>query len=121
MKDATTDFFDGIAARQRVPLLERASGTLRVELAKGAKKERWLVSIDKGNVAVSHRNIGADCTMRAPKELFDRVATGEVNALAAVLRGEIELEGDSELLVLFQRLFPGPGAPAAATRSGAKR
>jgi hypothetical protein len=28
--------------------------------------------------------------------------------MAAVLRGLIAIEGDIELLMLFQRLFPGP-------------
>jgi hypothetical protein len=28
--------------------------------------------------------------------------------MAAVLRGEINIEGDPELLVLFQRVFAGP-------------
>ena len=28
--------------------------------------------------------------------------------MAAVLRGEIAVEGDRELMVVFQRLLPGP-------------
>jgi hypothetical protein len=28
--------------------------------------------------------------------------------MAAVLRGEVAVEGDTELLVLFQRVFAGP-------------
>jgi hypothetical protein len=30
-----------------------------------------------------------------------------MNAFAAVLRGEVTVEGDPRLLVLFQRLLPG--------------
>jgi putative sterol carrier protein len=33
---------------------------------------------------------------------------GKVNAMAAVLRGEVSLEGDLGLVISFQRLFPGP-------------
>jgi putative sterol carrier protein len=40
--------------------------------------------------------------------VFDRVASGEMNALVAFLRGALELEGDRWLLLPFQRLFPGP-------------
>jgi hypothetical protein len=36
------------------------------------------------------------------------MAIGDVNALAAYLRGELALEGDPELLVLIQRVLPGP-------------
>jgi hypothetical protein len=28
--------------------------------------------------------------------------------MAAILRGEVRIEGDPELLVLFQRVFAGP-------------
>jgi hypothetical protein len=41
--------------------------------------------------------------------LFERVARGEANALAAALRGEIDVEGEPGLLMAFERLFPGPG------------
>jgi putative sterol carrier protein len=46
--------------------------------------------------------------MRADRKLFGRMASGKVNAFAAVLRGAITIEGDPRLLVLFQRLLPGP-------------
>jgi hypothetical protein len=45
---------------------------------------------------------------------------GEVNAMAAYLRGELILEGDPELLVLFQRVLPGP-ATASARRGSTGR
>ena len=34
--------------------------------------------------------------------------TGRVNAVTAVLRGAMALEGDWNLLIVFQRLFPSP-------------
>ena len=40
--------------------------------------------------------------------MFGRIATGEANAVTAVLRGEASLEGDWNLVILFQRLFPSP-------------
>ena len=46
--------------------------------------------------------------MRADKELFDRLASGTANAMAAALRGVVDAEGDLQLIVQFQRLFPGP-------------
>ena len=50
----------------------------------------------------------ADCVLRADRKLFARMASGKVNAMAAVLRGAVTIEGDPRLLVLFQRLLPGP-------------
>jgi putative sterol carrier protein len=102
----TAEFFDGLAQRGHEPLLERATGTVRFDLVENGRDERWLVAVDKGDIAVSHRNVTADCTLRANRSLFDGVASGQVNAMAAVIRGAIQIEGDWSLLVLFQRVFP---------------
>jgi putative sterol carrier protein len=101
---AITDFFEELGARGHEPLLERASGTVRVEVTNG-KRTAWLVTIEKGDVSVTRRNARADCVVRFPEKLFEGVVKGRMNATAAVLRGEVETEGDPELLVLFQRLF----------------
>src|SRR5436190_21221610 len=105
---ATEECFGGLADRGHVQLLEQATGSVRVELGNGKGAERWFVMVDKGDVAVSHKAGAADCTLRSSKALFDRIAGGDVNAVAAVLRGELQIEGNWELLVLFQRLFPSP-------------
>lgn len=110
MADATQTFFGELGERGHEPLLEKAKGTIRFELKRGKQTDRWFVAIDKGDVSVSRKNAAADGTVRARRELFDGLARGEVNAMAAVLRGALEFEGDPELLVLFQRLFPGPPA-----------
>ncbi len=108
MTDSTSEFFGELGGRGHEPLLEKATGTLRFDLTDGKRTDRWLVSVKKGDVAVSHRNVRADCVVRADRALFDSVADGEVNAMAALLRGAMGVEGDVELLVLFQKLFPGP-------------
>jgi putative sterol carrier protein len=113
MADATTEFFDDLASRGHEPLLEKGRGTLAFELT-GAKRQNWLVSVDRGDVAVAKGRGEFDCRFRAPHELFDRLVTGEVNATAAVLRGALSVEGDWELLVLFQRLLPDPPKKPAA-------
>ena len=66
------------------------------------------MAIDDGAVEVSKRNQAADSIVRLDKQLFDRIATGEANAVTAVLRGEAALEGDWNLVIVFQRLFPSP-------------
>ncbi len=108
MTDATTEFFEGLEARGHEPLLEKTRGTLRFDLATGKRTERWLIEIAKGDVSISHRNRKADCVVRADKSLFDAIAAGQQNTMAAVLRGEVGIEGDRTLLVRFQKLFPGP-------------
>jgi putative sterol carrier protein len=109
MTDATTEFFQGLATRGHEPVLAKATGTLRFDLRYGgARAERWLITIDKGDVAVSHKNAKADCVVRADRALFEGIANGESNAMAAFLRGAVEIDGDRGLLLAFQRAFPGP-------------
>jgi putative sterol carrier protein len=108
MTDVTAEFFEGLTRRGHEPMLEKTSGTMRVELVNGKRTERWLVAVDRGDVSVSHKNVAPDFTLRADKAVFNKIAAGEMNATAAVLRGELELEGDWELMVRFQRLLPGP-------------
>jgi putative sterol carrier protein len=123
MADATAEFFEALAGRGHEPLLEKATGTLRFDLRDGRKTDRWLVSIVKGDLAVSRRNLQADCVVTTDKTLLDEVASGKTNTLAALLRGAAEVEGDVQLLVLFQRLFPGPprSRRRRATGSPAKK
>jgi putative sterol carrier protein len=108
MADSTAEFFEGLARRGHEPLLEKATGTMRFDLGDGKKIERWLVAVTKGDVVVSRRNVRADAVVSADKALFDRIARGEANALAAMLREEVGVEGDLRLVVAFQRLLPGP-------------
>ena len=108
MADPTVEFFDELARRGHEPLFEKATGTVRFDLKDGKTTDRWLVAVEKGDLAVSRRNARADCVVSADRALFDGVASGKTNAMAALLRGEMGVEGDVQLLVALQRLFPGP-------------
>jgi len=119
MADPTAEFFGALARRRHEPFLEKTSGTVRLDLSSGDRIDHWLVSINRGDLTVSNRNAEADCVIRTDKETFDRIASGEANALATFMRGAMELEGSAELLVLFTRLFPGPpGQREQATPAG---
>jgi putative sterol carrier protein len=118
MADATADFFAELARRGHEPLLKKATGTLRFDIT-GERPEHWLVDVKKGNVTVSRSNAKADCVMRADRKVFDRIAKGEANALAATLRGTAVIEGNLGLLATFQRLLPGP--PRARSTAHAER
>jgi putative sterol carrier protein len=108
MTDPTAEFFEELGTRGSEPLLRRSTGTVRFDLSNGKRTERWLVAITKGDLAVSRRNVRADCVVSADKALFDDIVTGKTHAVAAALRDELNLEGDVRLVVALQRLFPGP-------------
>jgi putative sterol carrier protein len=114
--DSAAEFFAGLAARGHEPLLGQARGSVRFDLTgPGTKTERWLLTIDRGDLSVSRRNARATCVVRMEKALFERLARGEINAIAAMLRGALRADGDRELLMRLQRLFPGPDDPGRAT------
>ena len=110
MTDPTAVFFHELDRRGREPLLEKARGSVRFDLADGRRIDRWLVSLDRGEVTASRKN-AADCVVRTDRRLFDAIARGATNAMAAYLRGDLTLEGDPELMVPIQRIFPGPPRP----------
>ena len=110
MAGPTTEFFEALEQRGHEPLLERTSGTVRADITDGDQSEHWLVSIAKGDLAVSSSDADADCVIQADRAVFDRIVNGEANAMALTLRGAITVQGNVDLLLLFQRLFPGPPA-----------
>lgn len=108
MTEPIDGFFDQLSDRGQGSLLHRATGSLRIDLQDDGATQRWFVTIDEGDVSVSHRNGRADCVVRTSREVFEGLVGGQVNAFAATLRGVLAIEGDPTLLVLFQRAFPGP-------------
>ncbi|HEY1331785.1 MAG TPA: SCP2 sterol-binding domain-containing protein, partial [Actinomycetota bacterium] len=112
-----------LAEHGHQPRLENASGSLRFDIANGRTTVHWFVRIHKGDVAVSRSGDEADCTIRASRAVFDRLASGQASAVAAVLRGTLSIEGDWRLLVLFRRILPGLSATesTARPRSGRSR
>jgi putative sterol carrier protein len=115
MTDSAAEFFHALGHRGREPLLEKATGSIRFDLVDGTRTDRWLLTVDNGEVSVSRKNSAAHCVVRADRALFDAMATGEVNGMAAYLRGELTFEGDPELLVLIQRLLPAPANQRGST------
>jgi putative sterol carrier protein len=119
MNDATAEFLSELDRAGHESRLGRAEGTVRIELERDGRTERWFLDARRGQVNVSRKRVPYDCTVRTTGALFDGLVTGKVNAMTALLRGEIEVDGNPELLVLVQRLFPGPpraSAPARARR-----
>ena len=120
MSDPATAFFEGLARRGHEPLLERANGKIRLDLADGGDVDHWMVTVDRGNVVVSRENAEADAVIRTDSSTFAGIVGGSVNTMAASLRGVLEVEGDPELVVLFRRMFPDHPDRREATTAAAK-
>ena len=121
--DVTERFFDELGQRGHEPLLRKARGTIKFEIVDGKQVDRWVVGIDRGDIKVSRRNVACDAVIRVDKKVFESVASGRSNPIAALLRNELSVQGDWRLLVLAQRLFPEPpkARPSRRTPGYAKR
>jgi hypothetical protein len=108
----TVEFFDYLGRRGHEPLLERVTATVRFDIG-GERSEHRLVRIDHGDLRVSEGSGPADCAVGADRAVFDAVVSSRLSVMAALLRGALAAEGDPELLVLSQRLIPGPPARSA--------
>jgi putative sterol carrier protein len=103
--DPVTAFFDDLGGQEHEPMLRNVTGTIRFDLVSGKTTGRWLVAIRKGNLTVSHRNGAADTVIRMSRRLFEALVVGETNLFAAMLRGEVEIEGDYGLVIMLRRLL----------------
>jgi len=81
---------------------------VRFDLANEGRTDHWRVEFRRGAVTVTRAADAADCVVRTDRSTFDDLAGGRANALATMLRGELLTDGDPELLIRFQRLFPAP-------------
>ena len=121
MTEPTRAFFTRLA-EQHQPRLQSVTGTVRFDIADGERTEHWYLHIRKGDVTVSHDDGAADCVISADIGTFDEILSGRMNAMAAVLRGAVGIEGKVVLLTALQRLFPGTSeAPAEPPAGYARR
>ena len=108
MPDATAAFFEDLSKRGLEPLLGKTKATIRFDIADDGRTDHWLLGIDNGVLDVSRSSGDADCIISAEKAAFDKVASGQTNAMASFLRGALAVDGDPRLIVRVQRLFPAP-------------
>ena len=109
MTTPTEEFFDRLSRTSHDPRLAKARGTLRVDLTEGNRTEHWHVAVLHGDLAVSRDDGPADGVLRAERPVFDQLVSGEMNPMAAILRGVVSYEGDPQFAVLFRRLFTPVG------------
>jgi predicted lipid carrier protein YhbT len=115
--DPIAMLFESVSHGGRVDSLGEIDGTLRFDLHVGDQIDSWLLTVHGGQLTVSHRGGDADCVVDLDKDLANRMATGQTNAMTALLRADMMVTGDVKLLVLLERLLPGPAAAHGPRRS----
>ena len=88
--DPTVDFFAGLKSRGQEPLLRKASGTVRFDIADGKRTERWLVELKKGDDRrfAAARESGLRRLHRPSAVRPHRERRGECAGCAPARRGE---------------------------------
>ena len=105
--DPGAHFLQQLDGRE-VPSLAKARGAIRFDLAENGRTKHVRVQLDRGRISVSRGAGAADCVVQMDAKLFEEMAAGKANPLAAVLRGVLTFDGDPELLVLFRRALAVP-------------
>jgi putative sterol carrier protein len=106
--DAISQFFADLAQPGHLATLESESASLRFDVKDGASVQHWYVTIHDGDVAVTRRDDPADAVVTADRPNLEAIMSGQMNAMAAVLRGILDCQGSMAALVMFQRCLPGP-------------
>jgi hypothetical protein len=114
MSDQTDDFFARLEGTDQRGHFMGQSGSLRFDIRDGGKLRHWRVRSDKGRLGVDRGAGEADCELSVDVATIDAIVAGRQNAMAALLRGSLQVHGRTALLVSFQKLFPGP--PEAVKR-----
>ena len=108
--DPTARFFAELGKRTlRLP--QDTHIKIRIELEHDSETDHWFIEYDGTRAHVSREGSGAQLTLRARKELFDRIVSGETNLQAALYRTELAFEGNLVYVAYFRASLPDqPGA-----------
>lgn len=114
MTDPVGEFFNGLAERGFEPLLQHNSGSIRFDVMDAGEADRWLVTIDRGTVAIGRDDATADTVVTLERAVLVDAIRGKQNLVIALWLGQVGMSGDSERLISFQRLFARQPEPATA-------
>jgi putative sterol carrier protein len=116
-RDVHKEFFESIVGpHPEVP--KAISGSLRFDLGDSSRGEHWRVTFANGTISSARSNAAADCVVHTDKATLDAIIQGRANAMAALLRGALRVQGKTLLMAYFRRLFTEPAAAREAQRLG---
>lgn len=116
------DLLEALAARSRERPIAGIDGLVRFDVDDGGRVDSWYLTIAKGIVTVAREGGEPDCVATGDVATFEAVLSGRANAVAALLRGALDVEGKIVLMTALQALFPGsPGADGLPAAGYAER
>ena len=122
MAELDRSLLDALAERSHERPATAVNGVVRFDVDAGGRTDSWYLTIVKGVVTVSRKGGEPDCVLSGDVAAFGAVLSGKANAMAALLRGALDVQGKVVLLTALQRLFPGsPGADGLPTAGYAER
>ena len=104
MAEVTRAFFEGLETQANAANLAGLDHSYRFEIeGEGV----WNVRIHAGTVVVTEggQENGADATIRASREVFERIVSGRQNPATAYMTGKVKIDGDLGAVMKLQRLF----------------
>ncbi|MGS2617208.1 SCP2 sterol-binding domain-containing protein [Micromonospora sp. LZ34] len=93
---------------RRPDLPDAVGGTVRLDAREDGYTEHWYLTVADQHVHVSRSSDDAELVVRADREVFDRLAAGQIHPATALIRNEVTAQGDLRLFMLLRRIFPGP-------------
>ncbi|MDG4800249.1 SCP2 sterol-binding domain-containing protein [Micromonospora sp. WMMD980] len=99
-------FFDQLSAVGYDARLGTVSGSVRIDIRADGGLRQWRLDIDRGHLRVTRDGGPASAVITTSERTAEAMATGGMNGLAAITRGEILVDGDLGLALRIGRLFP---------------
>ena len=104
MPGTVQEFFETLPSRADTSKTDGMNNSYAFDI-EGAGQ--WTVKVTDGNVSVQDGlEDGADCTISASQEIFEKIVAGEQNPTSAYMTGKLKLKGDMGAAMKLQKLFP---------------
>ncbi|MFI5837408.1 SCP2 sterol-binding domain-containing protein [Micromonospora sp. NPDC051300] len=103
---STDVFFDRLSTVGYDARLGTVSGSVRIDVRTDGGLRQWRLDIDRGHLRVTRDGGPASAVITTSERTAEAMATGGMNGLAAITRGEITVDGDLGLALRIGRLFP---------------
>jgi putative sterol carrier protein len=103
MADTVQEFFEALPSRADTSQTAGMNNSYGFDI-EGAGQ--WTVKVTDGNVSVVEgMEDGADVTISASQEVFEKIVSGEQNPTSAYMTGKLKLKGDMGAAMKLQKLF----------------